>query len=164
MRCGPGAHLALAALGVHPVLVLHLARDAHQVGLHHLVLDGRQALLLMSVFLLLATTTLRVAGPRDLHAAVRPRSQPGTRLLTLPCLPSCYLVGQNMQVHAVASSSSPRTALPACHGGCMTQHALGGLGRHRGAQEGALRGHGGRHCSGCSGLAARRLSCFCCLP
>lgn len=38
-------HLALAALGVGPVLVLHLPADAHQVGLHDLILDAVQALL-----------------------------------------------------------------------------------------------------------------------
>ena len=38
------SHLALAALGVGPVLVLHLAGDAHQVGLDDIVLDGVQAL------------------------------------------------------------------------------------------------------------------------
>jgi len=36
--------LALAALGVPPVLLLHVAGAAHQVLLHHIVLDAVQAL------------------------------------------------------------------------------------------------------------------------
>ena len=39
-------YLALASLGVSPVLVSHLAGDAHQVGLHDGVLDGLKTLLL----------------------------------------------------------------------------------------------------------------------
>jgi hypothetical protein len=38
-------YLALASLRVHPVLVLHLAGDALEVGLHDGVLDALQPLL-----------------------------------------------------------------------------------------------------------------------
>eukprot|EP00983_Pelagomonas_calceolata_P010830 349939-Pelagomonas_calceolata.AAC.3 len=38
------SYLALAALGVPPVLLLHVAGAAHQVLLHHIVLDAVQAL------------------------------------------------------------------------------------------------------------------------
>ena len=47
IRAKQNAHLALAALGVHPALLLHRLRLARQVQVHHLVLalDLLQALL-----------------------------------------------------------------------------------------------------------------------
>lgn len=38
-------YLALASLGVDPVLVLHLPADSHQVGFDNFVLDAVQTLL-----------------------------------------------------------------------------------------------------------------------
>ena len=40
-----GAYLALVALGIHPSRLLHLGGNAHQVVLHHGILDLAQALL-----------------------------------------------------------------------------------------------------------------------
>ena len=62
-QVGPRKHLALAALRVHPALLVHLTRDALEVGLHHIVLDALKALLL-DVYLLAAGCHHAAAGGR----------------------------------------------------------------------------------------------------